>query len=293
MEQQLPKFQEIFLPILKVLNENGPLRTRELYSKIQGDFYSALPKELLAQKTKDGELLIVNRIAWAKTYLKQGGLIDQPERALVRITEKGQKVLKKGSLPLKELLHDEEFLARRVEGQKRGEEEEKGSPQDLIESGARAVEDSVKRELSAKLKDIDPYYFQKVIQELLKKMGYGEIFETPKSGDGGIDGVMNLDKLGLEKIYIQAKRYTESKVRESEIRNFIGAMSRDTNKGIFVTTSEFDEKAKQKAHNAQHKIILIDGSKLVELMYKYGIGVQLSGAPYEIKEVDDDFFEAK
>ena len=121
-------------------------------------------------------------------------------------------------------------------------------------------------------------------------MGYGDFVETSKSGDGGIDGIINEDKLGLDKIYIQAKRYNDNKVREKEIRNFIGAMSGDTSKGVFVTTSTFDESAVKKAHDAHHTIILIDGNKLVQLMHEYNVGVQIKDT-YEIKEIDEDFFE--
>ena len=115
--------------------------------------------------------------------------------------------------------------------------EENASPQDLIDSGFEQIEREVKDELLAKLKEVDPYAFEKLILILLKKMGYGDFVETSRSGDGGIDGIINEDQLGLEKIYIQAKRYNENKVRETDIRNFIGAMSGDTHKGIFVTTS--------------------------------------------------------
>lgn len=139
---------------------------------------------------------------------------------------------------------------------------------------------------------MDPYAFEKIILILLKKMGYGDFIETSKSGDGGIDGIINEDQLGLEKIYIQAKRYSENKVRETDIRNFIGAMSGNTRKGIFVTTSSFGEKAKVKARDAHHTIILLDGSKLVDLMHKYNVGVQTKSY-YEIKAVDNDFFDAE
>lgn len=122
-------------------------------------------------------------------------------------------------------------------------------------------------------------------------MGYGDFTETSKSGDGGIDGIINEDKLGLEKIYIQAKRYNENKVRESDIRNFIGAMSGDTTKGVFVTTSSFDEKAKKKAREAHHTIILVDGERLADLMYQFNVGIQIRN-PYEVKEIDSDFFDA-
>ncbi len=124
----------------------------------------------------------------------------------------------------------------------------------------------------------------------MKKMGYGEFIETAKSGDGGIDGVINEDKLGLDKIYIQTKRFTEGKVREKDIRSFIGAMSGDTNKGVFVTTSQFDKQAVEKAKNAHHKIILIDGNKLVNLMHEFNVGIQVKSI-YEIKQIDEDFFD--
>ena len=169
---------------------------------------------------------------------------------------------------------------------------ENASPQDLIDSGFSVIESQVKSELLDKLKNIDPYYFEKVILILLKKMGYGDFVETSKSGDGGIDGIINEDQLGLEKIYIQAKRYNENKVREKEIRNFIGAMSGDTSKGVFVTTSVFDDSAIKKAHDAHHSIILIDGNKLMDLMHQYGVGVQIRNT-YEVKEVDEDFFEVR
>jgi restriction system protein len=122
-------------------------------------------------------------------------------------------------------------------------------------------------------------------------MGYGDFQTTPKSGDGGIDGIISQDLLGLDKIYIQAKRYGEGhKVRELEIRNFIGAMDGDVSKGIFVTTSGFDNSAVEKAKNSISKIILIDGDKLADLMIEHNIGIQ-NKTNYEVKEIDDDFFE--
>lgn len=123
-------------------------------------------------------------------------------------------------------------------------------------------------------------------------MGYGDFIETTKSNDGGIDGIINEDQLGLDKIYIQAKRYGENKVREKDIRNFIGAMSGDTSKGVFVTTSVFDSGAVKKAGDAHHTIILLDGHKLVDLMHQYNVGIQIK-ASYDVKELDEDFFEGE
>lgn len=288
----LPKFHETFNPILEILSDGKTIHYRELLKKVVDKYYSSLPKELLETKTKSGELLILNRIAWGKSYLKKGGYILYPERGMVQITQKGKDAVKT-KLLLNEVENNNGFLNfYEDEGQKNIDihEIKNASPQDLIDSGVSTIELQVKTDLLEKLKNIDPYYFEKVILILLKKMGYGEFIETPKSGDGGVDGIINEDKLGLEKIYIQAKRYNENKVREKEIRNFIGAMSGDTNKGVFVTTSSFDDSAKQKAHDASHTIILIDGNKLVDLMYHYSVGVQIRNV-FEIKEVDEDFFE--
>ncbi len=295
---ELPKYHETFIPILEVLSSGEIMHYNELRKRVRDKYYFDLPQELLAKKTKSGDPLILNRIGWGKGYLKQAKLIEQPERAMVKITEKGKNILKVGKLSLKDLKNDSDYLE--YEKNKKVEKEmelidnssdiENASPQDLIDSGFSKIETQVKTELLEKLKSIDPYYFEKVILLLLKKMGYGDFVETAKSGDGGIDGIINEDKLGLEKIYIQAKRYNENKVREKDIRNFIGAMSGDTTKGIFVTTSTFDELAIKKAREAHHKIILIDGNDFVALMHEYGVGLQVSNV-YEVKEIDEDFFE--
>lgn len=293
-ESRLPKFHEAFIPVLKILSDGKVLHYKDLRKKVRESFYSNLPKELLDQKTKAGDPLILNRIGWAKAYLKQAGMVHQPGKAMVQITDKGRKILEKGTLTLKELRKDEDFLANQKVSEKEkdvGVVSEELSPQDLIDNGFRTIENQLKLDLLDKLREIDPFYFQKVVLLLLERMGYGDFIETPKSGDGGIDGIINEDKLGLDKIYIQAKRYASgTKVREGEIRNFIGAMSRDSHKGIFVTTSTFDEKAVQKAQNAQQKIILIDGNSFVDLMHKYNVGVQTKNN-YEVKEIDEDFFE--
>ncbi len=292
---ELPKYHETFIPILEILSNGEVIRYNELQRKVRDKYYSNLPNELLNKKTSTGANVLLDRIGWGKSYLKQGKFLFYPARGMVQITEKGKLALKKGHLTIQELKKDSDFLAYRKakkEAKVLKEENidtENASPQDLIDSGFSAIEAQVKNELLERLKDIDPFYFEKVILILLQKMGYGEFIETSKSGDGGIDGVINEDKLGLEKIYIQAKRYNDNKVREKDIRNFIGAMSGDTSKGVFVTTSSFDNSAKQKAHEAHHTIILIDGNRLVDLMYQYGVGVQVKNT-YEVKELDEDFF---
>lgn len=290
---ELPKFHETFNPILDILSDGKIIHHRELLVRVLDKYYSALPQELLEIKTKSGEQLILNRIAWGKSYLKKGGFITYPERGTVQITQKGKDAHGK-ELSLSDIENETGFLQFYSDEKSKTSnklEINSSSPQDLIDSGVSAIESQIKSELLEKLKSVDPYYFEKIILLLLHKMGYGEFVETSKSNDGGIDGIVNEDKLGLDKIYIQAKRYTESKVREKDIRNFIGAMSGDTTKGIFVTTSTYDDSAVKKAHDAHHKIILIDGKKLVNLMYQYGVGTQVRNV-YEVKEIDEDFFES-
>jgi restriction system protein len=295
---ELPKYHETFLPILETLNSTESLKSRELAVIVRDNYYSNLPEELLKQKTSSGANVLIDRILWGKSYLKMAKFVLYPKRGLVQITEKGKQVLAKGSLSLHDLQHDQDFINHResVKTEKENNVEidkvkvENASPQDLIDSGFSSIEKEVKTELLEKLKELDPYYFEKVILILLKKMGYGDFIETSKSGDGGIDGIINEDKLGLEKIYTQAKRYNENKVREKDIRNFIGAMSGDTSKGVFITTTTFDESAIKKAREAHHTIILIDGAKLVDLMHQYNVGIQVKTI-YEVKEIDNDFFE--
>ncbi len=291
----LPKFHETFMPILKTLQDGKELHYNELRNLVRDNYYADLPKELLEQKTKSGDILILNRIGWGKSFLKQGKFIEYPERGMVRITKKGKKLLEKEKFTLQELKSDPDWLAYQEAKKEEKENEdvniENSTPQDMIDSGVQSIERQVKADLLEKLKEIDPYYFEKVILILLKKMGYGNFIETAKSGDGGIDGIINQDQLGVEQIFIQAKRYKEgNNISEKSIRDFISAMEGYTSKGVFVTTSSFHDKAIERAKLAHKIIILIDGKKLVDLMHEYGVGVQIKNI-YEIKEVDEDFFE--
>ena len=292
---QLPKWHETFIPILEVLKGKQVLHYNDLRKQVRDRFYGHLPKELLEKRLKSGDISILNRIGWAKSALKIAKLIHYPERGMVQITDKGLEVLKNGKYDLQDLENDPEhieYVRKRDELKIKDTDfkEESATPEEMIDAGISDIESEVKAELLDKLKGVDPYYFEKVVLQLLSKMGYGDFVETAKSGDGGIDGIINQDQLGLEKIYIQAKRYSQNNVREMDIRNFIGAMSGDTSKGVFVTTSDFDSKAVAKARDAHHKIILINGGMLVDLMYKYGVGVQLK-TKYLIKQLDEDFFE--
>ena len=192
---ELPKYHETFIPVLKILNTVESIKSRELASRVRDTYYADLPQQVMNQKTSSGANVLLDRILWGKSYLKMGKFVSYPKRGLVQITEKGQRRLELGNLPLYDLQNDSDFIGHResVKSEKENEIEldiikvENASPQDLIDSGFSTIETEVKTELLEKLKEIDPYYFEKVILILLKKMGYGDFIETSKSGDGGID----------------------------------------------------------------------------------------------------------
>jgi restriction system protein len=282
---------------LKVLENGNLIKTSDLPKMLLSQKYFNLsPADLAQKKATGGSSLFYDRVAWGKTYLKQGKFITQPNRGFVQITDKGMALLAKGvsSFTLAELKKDTDYTSHEPNSKTNNNDQSVSNftPQDLIDIGIKKIAGVLQKELHEKLYVIDPYYFQNVILVLFQKMGYGDFISTPKSGDGGIDGIINQDQLGVERIYIQAKRYKEgNKVREPDIRNFIGAMSGDVRNGIFVTTSTFDESAIHKAKSDRnHTIILIDGDKLVELMIKFNIGVQVKTS-FEVKELDEDFFE--
>ena len=294
----MPKFHQTFLPILKVLEHGNEQATLKLPDQIIEKDYVNLTPEERSEKLSSGRNRFNDRVFWAVSYLSQGKFVERPSRGMIKITTKGLDFLKTSpdDFTLKMLEDDSDFQAYIPTRSKKNDSEndiDTGdmTPEDLIEKGFSEIRDGLKKDLLEKLHVSNPYYFEKIVLILFKKMGYGDFEETKKSGDGGIDGIINQDQLGIEKIYIQSKRYAaDNGVREPQIRNFIGAMSRDVGKGIFVTTSYFDNLAIKKARDANHKIILIDGSLLVDLMIKHGVGVQVKDT-YEVKEIDEDFFE--
>lgn len=293
----IPKFYETFLPILKVLSDGEIVKTSDLPMRLLDAKYFVLTPNDLAQTKATGGSLFYDRVAWGKTYLKVGGYVVQPSRGLVQISDKGKRFIQSGvtELTLDDLKKDPDYKAHEPQVKKSNQSEpliSKYTPQDLIEAGIEDLSEKLRTELQERLYMVDPYYFQKIVLLLFQKMGYGDFESTPKSGDGGVDGIINQDQLGLERIYVQAKRYKDgNKVRELDIRNFIGAMSGDVRKGIFVTTSAFDGAAIEKAVNDRnHTIILIGGNKLTDLMIKFNVGVQVE-TNYEIKVIDEDFFE--
>lgn len=294
----MPKFNEIMYPLLQYVKDGKEYNVKDISDKIRDQHFNLTNEEKL-EKVSNGYTRFHDRLMWARTYLSKAGLVLNTRRGFIKVTNQGLKILKSKSsteeISLDNLAQYDNFLEFK-NGKKKKHTTKViddiflDTPQDLIDQGFNEIDKDLKDELLKKLKETDPYYFEKIILKLFHKMGYGDYEETPKSGDGGIDGIISQDKLGLDRIYTQAKRYSQSLVGERDIRNFIGAMSGDVSKGIFVTTSSFDASAIKKAHDDHnHKIILIDGMRLVQLMIFYNIGVQTK-IEYKIKEVDEDFF---
>ncbi|MCT4616752.1 MAG: restriction endonuclease [Candidatus Gracilibacteria bacterium] len=300
----IPKFNKTMLPILEAISDGKEYTLSEVVERLYLVFN--VSDEEKKEKVANGTLSFNNKVGWGKSYIRQAGLISHPKRGVFKITKEGKNVLSENLDEITvDYLKKYPSFVKFITPNKKQKIDNKDNnsnnidnieniddltPMDLIKQGYDNLNKVLQSELLEELKKVDPYRFEKIILELFKKMGYGDFEETPKSGDGGIDGIIHQDQLGIERIYTQAKRYTKNKVGERDIRNFIGAMSGDVNKGIFVTTSDFDKKAIKKAKEAKlHKIILINGDDLIDLMIKYDIGVQVKNV-YKIKKVDSDFF---
>ena len=301
----IPDFQTIMLPLLEFLSDGKEHTVQELNEFISDKFQLTEEerKELLPSGT---QAIINNRVGWARTYLKKAGLIDSPKRATFVITKEGLKLLKtkpsKINIALLKTLP--KFKEWKDDYSVKGKEEKyndeidlfsEKTPQELLDYGYQKLTNELSIELLENVKNSSPDFFENLVIDLLVRMGYGGSKREAgkavgKSGDGGIDGIINEDKLGLDKIYIQAKKW-DNTVPIKEIRDFAGALlGQKAKKGIFITTSNFPKSAYEYVHNIEHNIILIDGKKLTELMIENNIGLSVQSV-YEVKKIDTDYFE--
>lgn len=304
LKLDIPDFQSIMLPLLRLL-ENGQPKTLNEVMKELTDHYN-LSEEHLRIKVPSGQMgLFRNRVGWTRSYLKKAGLIKYPERGVYEITVVGKNFLQTNPVELR-MRQLEQFPDyqewRETFGDSSSREKvnirnEEQTPEEVLASSVLELNNELATELLDKLKENSFSYFERFVIQLLQKMGYGEFREdssqhTGQSGDQGIDGVISQDRLGLENVYIQAKRFTNNSVGSPDIRNFIGSLAlQGVNKGVFLTTSKFSSSAIQTAMDSkQQKIVLIDGKELTELAIEYNLGVQISET-IEIKKIDLDYFE--
>ncbi|MDI6698281.1 MAG: restriction endonuclease [Candidatus Saccharicenans sp.] len=297
----IPDFQACMLPVLKVLSDGQEHKRLEIVEKV-ADYFNLAPEERQALLPSGAMRIIVSRVGWARTYLLKAGLVTRTKRGHYKISEEGLKLLEKNpdTINVKTLLQYEEFRkwSSREEhdsGQRDIIDATKAdSPEEAIEKNAKLLNDLLADELLERVKKLNPYQFERLVLDLLLKMGYGGALKesgmlTGGAGDEGIDGIIKEDKLGLDMIYLQAKKW-ENVVGRPEIQKFAGALlGKKANKGVFITTSNFSRDAEEYAKSLDKKIVLIDGRKLAELMIEHNIGVNIQKI-IEIKKVDNDYF---
>jgi restriction system protein len=303
----LPDYQQLMLPVLK-LAAQGETRVPLAAETIADEL--GLTAEQRDEILPSGKQRILhNRIHWAKFYMAKAGLIESPMRGVFRATQVGKDLLSRGISSLNvEVLQTfpafADFYKSSVNAERKGEltpvEDATAShatPEEQID-GAQALLHSVLRaDLLQRILDNGPSFFERVIVDLLVGMGYGGSHESAaqrlgKSGDGGVDGVVDEDRLGLDRIYVQAKRYAPGNtVQRPEIQAFVGSLvGFGATKGVFVTTSAYSSGAREYVRHLPQRVILIDGSRLTELMIEHGVGVRTSRV-ISIKRLDEDFFE--
>ncbi|SHF27099.1 restriction system protein [Thermoanaerobacter uzonensis DSM 18761] len=299
----IPTYEEIMLPLLKILSDGGIHKYKELEEKLKNVFN--LTEEEVNSRSESGVKIFYNRIGWAATYLKKEGLLESPKRGEFKITEEGSKLLAEGvkHLDYKYLMKYDSFKEFKLHKEVKGPDGYKREPEDnmtpfeRISNAYNEIKDSLIDELLQKLKEVDSYKFEEIVLDLLIKMGYGGSKEeakerTQKTNDEGIDGIINEDKLRLDKIYIQAKRWKDRPVGRPDVQAFAGALDgHGASKGIFITTSNFTKEAKEYVERlTTKKIILIDGYRLAEYMIDFNVGVIVQEL-YEIKRIDNNYFE--
>lgn len=300
----VPKFKELMLPVLELLADGSTVPFHGLVEVIGARL--GLDDADLHAVNSSGQNRLQNRTAWAVTHMCKAGLLERPQRGYVTITDRSRQALQaRPSDMLAYLGQFEEFRILMRSGAEREDEarllpegavaQDGGAltPEELIAQAQAELAEALADELLLRLRQVDPRRFEQIIIDLMEKMHYGTGSLTPGSHDGGIDGIIDQDELGLDKIYIQAKRYAaDSRVHGREMQNFVGALAiKPVTRGVFVTTSDFAEEAIRIAREAQGKnIILVDGRRQAALMMKHNVGVQPRSSII-IKKLDEDYFE--
>ena len=294
----IPDFQSLLLPILKITGDGNEHSMNGVTDKLAKN-YNLSEEELNEFVPSGQQRIFANRVAWAKSYLKMAGLIELTKRSHFKITEKGIDILKQNlsSLNIKFLKQLPDFQISKTESRQPNNIEDKilETPEEQIANGYQKVRSALEQEILSKLKSVHPSFFERIVIELLVKMGYGGSIQDAgkaigKTGDEGIDGIIKEDKLGLDVIYVQAKRW-EGVVGRPEIQKFVGALAgQRAKKGVFITTSDFTKEATTYAAQMDTKIVLIDGETFAQYMIDYNLGVSVQNT-YEIKKVDSDYFE--
>jgi len=310
MSSNIPDFQKIMYPLLRYLGDGQPHTLLQVLDKIAKEF-NLTEEDLRVLVPSGQQRLFKNRLTWAISYLKNAGLLYYPQRAVYRITDAGKHVLAESiesinTAYLKKFdtykkwqstFSQPEDKASTSVGQTVAAIVEVKTPEEILGDTVKNLNEKLAFELLDLLKSKPANYFELFVLQLLNTMGYGGAetgnFEVVgQSGDNGIDGIIYQDQFGIDRVYVQAKRWSENKVQSKDIRDFIGSLSlKGTNKGIFITTSDFtDDASKTVLMNPHNRIILINGAQLAQYAIKHNVGVQVK-IEYQVKSLDNDFFE--
>jgi restriction system protein len=295
----IPKFESYMLPLMLAVRDGAVYRYKDLVVKMADHF--GLGDEERSQLLPSGQqTILANRVGWAVLYLRKAGLLDYEKRSEIKITQRGLEILnaKPENVDVKFLAQFPEFQefrkVRKKETQNNTKNFEELSPQDMIDKGYEHLRNELADELLGNIKKMDTFAFESLVVRLLVAMGYGGSIEDAgealmRSRDEGIDGVIKEDRLGLDQIYIQAKRW-EAVIGRPEIQKFAGSLQgQRARKGIFITTSRFSPDAIEYVKNIESKIVLINGKELAQLMIDFNIGVSRVGI-YEVKRVDEEWW---
>ncbi len=294
----IPDFQTLMLPTLNALKSGSELPFKQVVEILAREF-NLSSDDLAVMLPSRRAPTFYNRVAWAKFYLKKAGLVSQTKRSYLSITPEGQKVLASNPASI-----NVKFLQQFTDFSKESDDktllsigsetEVTSTPEEVLYSTFQSLNSVLAEDLIEIVKSCSPAFFERLVLELLLAMGYGGSRADAgraigQSGDGGIDGIIDEDKLGLDSIYIQAKRW-EGVVGRPEIQKFVGALQGNrAHKGVFITTSDFTKEAKEYVKNITNKVVLINGLILAKLMIENNIGVSVA-ATYQIKKIDSDYF---
>ena len=297
----VPTFQAIMLPLLKLAADGS--------GHTFSDAVNQLADEFMLSESDREELLpsgnqprFANRVGWARTYLKAAGLVEMPTRGVFRITADGSKILAENppQITMKFLERFPSYLEFRTpkasdEAQAEGQLEATQTPEEQLQAGYEAIRETLASEVLDRVKKASPKFFERLVVDLLVEMGYGGSRDEAgkavgQSGDGGVDGLINEDKLGLDVVYIQAKRW-QGTVGRPEVQKFAGSLEGfRARKGVLITTSSFSPDARAYIEKIEKRIVLVDGRELAQLMIDHDVGVSLV-ATYRAQKVDEDFFD--
>jgi restriction system protein len=299
----MPTWEEFNVPVLTVLSDGATRTLRELRRDVAGAV--GLTAEQRAETLASGQLRADNRIGWAASYLNRVDALHRPSRGRYEITDFGRELLQQhpdriteNDLKAVAKEGDEWWISRSTfDGEDSEQIEDTATvldPTEQVEQGVARIHEEVASELLSRLIEQDPAFFEAAVVKLLLAMGYGGVggrgVTTDLTHDGGIDGVIDQDVLGLSKVYVQAKRYSPNNaVQRPEVQGFVGALSGKADGGVLITTSRFSPGAVEWVRTVPARIILIDGQRLTQLMIEYGVGVQVERT-YRVVKIDEDFF---